>query len=137
MKISQELGDAVAGEKKQYAKPRLESFGSVRVLTQSGSGTSTETTTGNGGCSNNQNNRKLCSERRLKENIVRIGTHPLGFGLYLFDYAPSYKAAMGEGRRFGVMIDEVEPLMPEVISVGADGYKRVDYQLLGIEHSVH
>ena len=46
-----------------------------------------------------------CSERRVKENIVRIGDHPLGFGLYLFDYRPEFRQHWGQGRQFGLMIE--------------------------------
>ena len=81
--------------------------------------------------------RKPCSERRVKENIVRIGDHPLGFGLYLFDYRPEYRAQWGQGRQFGVMIDEVERVMPEAVSMHPDGYKRVDHSLLGIHQHAH
>jgi hypothetical protein len=75
----------------------------------------------------------MCSsERRVKENIVRVGDHPLGFGLYLFDYRPEYREQWGHGRQFGVIIDEVETVVPEAVSVFPDGFKRVDYQMLGI-----
>lgn len=80
---------------------------------------------------------KACSERRVKENIVRIDDHPLGFGLYLFDYRPEYRAQWGQGRQFGVMIDEVERVMPEAVSMHSDGYKRVDHSLLGIYQHRH
>lgn len=76
--------------------------------------------------------RKSCSERRVKENIVRIGDHPLSFGLCLFYYRPEYCGQWGQGRQFGVMIDEVEIVMPEAVSMHCDGYKRVDYGMLGI-----
>ncbi len=77
---------------------------------------------------------------QLKENIVRVGTHPLGIGLYLFDYKPEYRELAGFGRQFGVMADEVEVVLPQAVVMHPDGYKMVDYALLGIdiaEHSVH
>jgi hypothetical protein len=124
-----------AKPRKSYSAPSLIIYGAVRNLTQSGTGMNTETkfltfcipsTT-----------RKPCSERRVKENIVRIGDHPLGFGLYLFDYRPEYRAQWGHGRQFGVMIDEVERVMPEAVSMHPDGYKRVDHSLLGIYQFRH
>lgn len=82
--------------------------------------------------------RQRCSsERRVKENIVRIGNHPLGIGLYLFDYRPEHRAQWGRGRQFGVMIDEVERVMPKAVSMHPDGYKRVDHSLLGIYQHRH
>lgn len=80
----------------------------------------------------------MCSsEQRVKENITRIGDHPLGFGLYLFDYRAEHRDQWGHGRQFGVMIDEVEAIVPEAVSMHADGFKRVDYAMLGIERPIH
>jgi len=62
------------------------------------------------------------SDRRLKSNIVRVGTHPLNIGIYEYDI---------DGRRErGVMADEVETVLPEAVLMGADGYKRVNYGML-------
>jgi hypothetical protein len=72
------------------------------------------------------------SDRRMKERIVRVGNHPAGFGLYLFDYKAAYKDACGHGRQFGVMADEVEAVAPAAVGVDARGYKVVDYAALGI-----
>lgn len=63
------------------------------------------------------------SDRRLKSNIERIGTHKLGIGLYEYDI-------FGE-RQQGVMADEVEKVMPEAVLIHPSGYKMVNYGLLG------
>jgi hypothetical protein len=124
-----------AKPRKSYNAPRLVIYGAVRDLTQGGTMGNSE----NFWCAINlpQPNRKPCSERQVKENIVRIGDHPLGFGLYLFDYRPEFRARWGQGRQFGVMIDEVEQVMPEAVCMHPDGYKRVDYSLLGIHQYAH
>lgn len=62
------------------------------------------------------------SDRRLKSNIVRIGTHPLGVGLYEYDI-------FGERQR-GVMADEVESVLPEAVMEHESGFKMVNYALL-------
>jgi hypothetical protein len=62
------------------------------------------------------------SDRRLKSNIVRVGTHPLGIGVYEYDIN-------GERQR-GVMADEVETVLPEAVVTRSDGYKMVNYGLL-------
>jgi len=62
------------------------------------------------------------SDRRLKSNIVRVGTHPLGIGVYEYDIA-------GQRQR-GVMADEVETVLPEAVVTRSDGYKMVNYGLL-------
>ena len=122
---------------KRYRTPNLVLYGAVRNLTQSGTGANTEwdPIPSRPGCWPDAN-RKPCSERRVKENIVCIGDHPLGFGLYLFDYLLEFGAQWGHGRQFGVMIDEVERVMPEAVSMHPDGYKRVDYTQLGITRLV-
>lgn len=63
------------------------------------------------------------SDIRLKTNINRIGTHPLGIGLYEWDYL------WGE-HAIGVMADEVEQVMPEAIHIHSNGYKMVDYGMI-------
>ena len=113
--------------KKTYQKPVLKTYGLVKHLTQSGG-----TLNGEAGA----NMRVPVSDRRLKENIVRIDAHPLGFSLYLFDYKPEYREQCGYGRQFGVMADEVETVMPEAVSIHPDGYMMVNYALLGIDHTV-
>jgi hypothetical protein len=64
----------------------------------------------------------MFSDRRLKSNIVRVGTHPLGIGIYEYDI-------FGERQR-GVMADEVENVRPEAVSTHASGYKMVNYGAL-------
>lgn len=76
--------------------------------------------------------RKSVSDPLAKENVVRIGSHPAGFGIYLFDYKAEFRADCGEGRQFGVMADEVEAIVPEAVEIQANGYRAVRYDLLGI-----
>ena len=67
----------------------------------------------------------LSSDRRLKKNIKRIGTHVLGIGLYTWDYL--------WGQPFsGVMADEVEQVMPEAVVMHPSGFKMVNYSMLGL-----
>ena len=67
----------------------------------------------------------LASDRRLKKNIKRIGTHVLGIGLYTWDYL--------WGQPFsGVMADEVEQVMPEAVVMHPSGFKMVNYSMLGL-----
>jgi len=121
---------AIQSERKSYTPPKLISYGGVRSLTQAISAGPAEMTTGN-------NSDKKASDRMTKENLVKIGVHPLGIDLYLFDYKPEYRDAWGHGRQFGVMADEVERVMPEAVSMHPDGYKMVNYAMLGISRSLH
>lgn len=64
----------------------------------------------------------LRSDRRLKSNIVRVGTHPRGFGIYEYDI---------DGRRErGVMAQEVLPILPHAVRMMPDGYLAVNYGAL-------
>jgi hypothetical protein len=118
-----------------YNSPELKFFGSISVLTKGQAGTKCD---GVNSGSNNPKTDGVCkSDRAVKQNLVRIGTHPLGIGLYLFDYKPEFRDACGHDRQFGVMADEVETVMPEAVSVHPDGYKQVDYAMLGINNRAH
>lgn len=64
----------------------------------------------------------ILSDRRLKSNIRRIGTHKLGIGIYSYEIFGKPST--------GVMADEVEKVKPEAVITGADGYKMVNYSML-------
>src|SRR5262245_30341514 len=73
----------VAGRaKKPYASPQLGCYGALSKLTQSGTQAATEMGTG----------MMRPSSRRVKEELVRVGEHPAGFGIYLFRYKPGWRA---------------------------------------------
>jgi Chaperone of endosialidase len=114
-------------DRKPYHPPEFQVFGKLHLLTQ-GSGPAN----GDGG----QGMMRAMSDRRAKEDIVRIGTHRLGMGIYLFRFKVEYRERYGHGRQFGVMADEVETVMPEAVSVHPDGYKRVHYGMLGLRRAI-
>lgn len=109
--------------KRAYRTPALTVYGSVRELTGTKSGTSMGDAT--------MKMSTEASDPAFKQNVVRVGDHPAGFGIYLFDYKPEF-ARFGTGRQFGVMADEVEQIVPDAVSVDSDGYRRVDYAMLGV-----
>lgn len=115
------------GKKQAYQPPSLRTFGQVHMLTQALS----MGVNGDGG----QGMMAQTSDRSTKENIVQVGVHPSGIGLYLFDYKPAFWASSGKGRQFGVMADEVETVMPEAVLMHPEGYKQVNYAMLGIDLS--
>lgn len=117
---------AAATAKSQYQRPQLTVYGSVRNLTGGSVGVM------NDGTGIMTLRMGMFSDPRTKENVVEVGRHAAGFGLYLFDYKPEFRDIAGEGRRFGVMADEVAEIVPEAVHCGADGYLRVDYARLGI-----
>ena len=64
---------------------------------------------------------KAMSDRRLKRDIKRIGTHPRGFGVYAFRYL------WDDAEQIGVMADEVLSVLPEAVLEHPSGYLMVDY----------
>jgi hypothetical protein len=64
----------------------------------------------------------LFSDIRLKSNIVKVGDHPKGFGIYEYD-------KFGQRER-GVMAQEVQQVIPEAVSVHDSGYLMVNYSML-------
>ena len=68
----------------------------------------------------------MMSDRRLKSDIVRIGTTVHGL--------PTYEYTIFGRRQHGVMADEVEKVMPEAVSLHPSGFKQVNYTMLGLHH---
>jgi hypothetical protein len=72
------------------------------------------------------------SDFRLKENITPI-LNPIAkieaIGGYTFDWKPEHKDLHGfEGRDIGVIAQEIEVIMPEIVTMRDSGYKAVKYE---------
>ncbi len=67
------------------------------------------------------------SDIRLKTDIRHVGTTAHNLPLYTFRYIGK------DGQYEGVMAQDVLKVMPVAVSVGEDGYYRVNYDMLGIE----
>lgn len=67
----------------------------------------------------------LFSDRRLKKNIKRVGRLKNDLPLYEFSYIWEDKL------RVGVMADDVEKAIPEAVVMSPEGYKMVNYSMLG------
>jgi hypothetical protein len=63
------------------------------------------------------------SDRRLKSDVVRVGTSARGL--------PVYEYTIFDRRERGVMADEVEQLLPGAVISHSSGYKMVDYAQVG------
>ena len=68
------------------------------------------------------------SDIRLKSNIVRIGTHDSGIGIYEYD--------IFNRREIGLMAQEVLNVKPEAVIEGSDGYFRVNYHIMNFKRIV-
>lgn len=67
----------------------------------------------------------MASDRRVKENIVKLYEEPDGLGVYEYNYK------WDKTPRIGVMADEVAKLRPEALGPKLNGYMTVDYGKLG------
>jgi hypothetical protein len=65
----------------------------------------------------------LFSDIRLKSNIRRIGTHPLGIGVYAYD--------IFDRREIGVMAQELAAVMPDAVVPHSSGFLTVNYDMIG------
>jgi Chaperone of endosialidase len=72
----------------------------------------------------------IFSDERLKENVKKVGALDNGLNLYSYNYKDGYD--LPEGKQVGVMAQEVEKLIPEAIIEMANGFKAVNYALLGV-----
>lgn len=110
--------------RRPYQQPVLTRYGSVRLLTGNGQGSGSDAMAGIG--------MAMQSDVRCKTALRRIGEHPLGFGLYLYEYLPAFCNSERRKTRFGVLAQEVAGVCPEVVSRAQNGYLQVDYARLGI-----
>lgn len=75
-----------------------------------------------GGLGNIASTAFMFSDRRLKRNIKRVGTHAIGVGIYEYD--------MGGYRQRGVMAQEVQAVRPDLVKRHDNGYLMVNYGAL-------
>jgi len=59
------------------------------------------------------------SDRRLKSNIVRIGEHPVGVGIYEYDIFDRHE--------IGVIAQELLAVRPDLVAMDSNGYLMVNY----------
>lgn len=120
--------------RKGYRQPQLIAYGAVAVLTKSAaSGTSETGPVGSPACVNGPGKSTPCvspSDIRCKHNVVLMGTHASGFGLYMYNYLPEFTDRMGDGKFFGVMAQEVLLHNPSAVVLEAGGYYAVNYSAL-------
>lgn len=76
--------------------------------------------------------KKLFSDIRMKENVTFKKRLPNGLNLYEFEYKKQFKDLAGHGRYEGFMAHEVEKLYPSAVKVESNGYKSINYSLIGI-----
>ena len=66
------------------------------------------------------------SDRRLKENIKKIGESISGLGIYKFNY-------IGKTKQYiGAMADEVIKIVPQAVALRSNGFYGVNYSLIDV-----
>lgn len=110
--------------------------GAGQYSKSSGTSQSTGQSTGSGSSNNGMGSflgsviGAAASDRRLKENIVKVGELSDGLGLYEYNYKGTKKTIRG------VMADEVQRLRPEALGPVFAGYRTVKYDKLGADYGV-
>lgn len=96
--------------------------GSGNVSTgQSNSNSSGRSNSGIGSFIGSIGSSIAASDKRLKENITKLGTMSNGLDLYEYTYKSNGLTTVG------VMADEVAEILPEALGPMVDGYMTVDY----------
>jgi hypothetical protein len=77
---------------------------------------------------------KWLSDIRTKKNVKFIRKIKPGLNLYKFEYKKPFKKLKGAGYGtfYGLMAQEVEKLYPKAVITENNGYKSINYSLIGI-----
>jgi hypothetical protein len=78
--------------------------------------------------------KKTFSDIRMKKNIKFIRKIKPGLNLYKFEYKKPFKklTGAGYGSFYGLMAQEVEKIYPKAVITENNGYKSINYSLIGI-----
>jgi hypothetical protein len=76
--------------------------------------------------------KKLFSDERMKTNVKFVRKMPNGLNLYQYEYRKEFKDIAGHGVFEGYMAHEVEKRYPKAVQIENNGYKSVNYSLVGI-----
>lgn len=120
----------------QYADKYMENLykqiqgglGAGGLLAQAGQVSKSKSKGGIGGFLGSVAGGIAASDRRLKDNITKIGELSDGLGVYRFTYLGTNAPIIG------TMADEVKELRPSALGPTVDGYMTVDYDKLGGTH---
>jgi len=64
---------------------------------------------------------------RVNQTSTQVGSLDNGSPLYTFEDKPQFRDECGHGFRIGVMAQDVEKVIPDAVSVHANGDKMVEY----------
>jgi len=76
--------------------------------------------------------KKIFSDERMKTNVKFVRKMPNGLNLYQYEYKKEFKDIAGHGVFEGYMAHEVEKRYPKAVQIESNGYKSVNYSLVGI-----
>ena len=70
----------------------------------------------------------IFSDRRLKSDIKKIGTHSTGLNVYEWEWnAKAFVLGLDKHPRKGFIAQEVQKVFPEAVVEGSHGYLMIDY----------
>ena len=68
------------------------------------------------------------SDRRLKSDLKKIGTHSTGLNVYEWEWnAKAFVLGLDKHPRKGFIAQEVQKVFPEAVVEGSHGYLMIDY----------
>jgi hypothetical protein len=76
--------------------------------------------------------KRIFSDERMKTNVKFVRKMPNGLNLYQYEYRKEFKDIAGHGVFEGYMAHEVEKRYPKAVQIESNGYKSVNYSLVGI-----
>lgn len=75
--------------------------------------------------------KKIFSDEHMKQNIEFVCKDKNGLNIYSYEYKKEFKDLCGHGRYKGYIAQEVEKLYPHAVAIESNGYRTVDYSLIG------
>ena len=76
--------------------------------------------------------KRWLSDERTKTNVKFVRKMPNGLNLYQYEYKKQFKDIAGHGVFEGYMAQEVEKRYPKAVQIENNGYKSINYSLIGI-----
>ena len=128
--MQQQLIDAAKGQFQGYQQAPYQSIGLLSQALGASPIPQSQTTSKTPGLFDylTLGSSMMSSDARLKENVTSIGTLPNGLGLYSWDWTNEAKEkGLSNHMTAGVIAQEVQAVMPDLVELQPSGYLAVHY----------
>ena len=126
--MQQQLIDAAKGQFQGYQQAPYQSIGLLSQALGASPIPQSQTTSKTPGLFDYLTLGASMSDARLKENVTSIGTLPNGLGLYSWDWTNEAKEkGLSNHMTAGVIAQEVQAVMPDLVELQPSGYLAVHY----------